>query len=83
MVLYQGNDSRLMCCLMVDRYRSVIVLPVWSHMNLIMSMSSIRLIVRATTIDLINSLSLCGNLDVPVYSPFRKINLLLNSGRDH
>jgi hypothetical protein len=67
---------------MVDRYRSVIVLPVWSNMNLIISMSSIRLIVSAATIDLITSLSLWGNLDVPVYSPFRKINLLWNSGRD-
>jgi hypothetical protein len=58
---------------MVERYRSVIVLPVWSNMTLIISISAIRLMVRAATIDLINSLSLWGNLDVLVYSTSRKI----------
>ena len=59
---------------MVERYLSVIVLPVWSNMTLTISVSAILLIVRAATIDLINSLSLWGNLDVLVYSHFRKIN---------
>lgn len=59
---------------MVDRYLSVIVLPVWSNMTLIISMSAIRLMVRAATIDLINSLSFWGNLDVLIYSSFKKIN---------
>jgi hypothetical protein len=63
---------------MVDKYLSVIVLPVWSNMTLIISVSATRLIVRAATIDLINSLSLLGNLDVLVYSPSRKIKFLLN-----
>jgi hypothetical protein len=65
---------------MVDRYLSVIVLPVWSNMTLIISVSAIRLIVRAAAIDLINSLSFWGNLDVLLYSTFRKINLHV-SGR--
>ena len=48
-------------------------------------MSAIRLMVRAATIDLINSLSLWGNLDVLVYSPSKKINPLskLKCDPDH
>ena len=58
---------------MVGRYLSVIVLLVWSNITLIISLSDIRFIVRAATIDLIDSLSFCRNLDVPVYSASRKI----------
>jgi hypothetical protein len=54
-------------------YLSVIVLLVCLYMTLIISESAIRLIVNAATIDLINSLSCLGNLDVFAYSPFRKI----------
>jgi hypothetical protein len=61
---------------MVDRYRSVIVLPVWSNMTLIMSASAIRLIVNVATIFLIRFLSLRRNLGVLVYSPSRKIKFL-------
>jgi hypothetical protein len=64
---------------MVERYLSVIVLPVWSNITLIISMSAIRLIVSAATIDLINSLSLWGNLDVLVYSLSKKIKFHLHS----
>ena len=73
MVLYQWYDSRLICCLIVDRYRSVMVLPVWSNITLIISLSEIRLMVKAATIDLIVSLSFRGNLGVLLYSPLRKI----------
>jgi hypothetical protein len=58
---------------MILRYLSVIVLRVWSDMILIMSISDIRLIVSVATIDLIKSLSLWGNIDVLVYSPFKNI----------
>ena len=62
---------------MVERYRSVMVLLVWSKMTLIISLSDIRFIVKAATIDLIDSLSFCRNLDVLVYSASRKIKLVL------
>ena len=42
-------------------------------MTLIISVSAIRLIVSVATIDLINSLSFLGNLDVLVYSPSKNI----------
>ena len=45
----------------------------WSYMTLIISESTIRLMVNVATMDLINSLSCLGNLDVLVYSPLRKI----------
>ena len=61
---------------MVVRYLSVIVLLVWLNMTLIISVSGIRLIVKVATIDLIDSLSFWGNLDVLVYSPLRKIKFL-------
>jgi hypothetical protein len=61
---------------MVERYLSVIVLLVWSNMTLIISLSATRFIVKAATIDLIDSLSFWGNLDVLLYSPFRKIKFL-------
>jgi CheY-like chemotaxis protein len=63
---------------MVDRYRSVIVLFVWSNITLIISLSAIRLMVKAATIDFIDSLSFWGNLDVLLYSPYRKIKFLLD-----
>ena len=59
---------------MVERYLSDMLLLVRSNMTLIISLSGILLIVRDATIDLINSLSFWGNLDVLVYSPSRKIN---------
>ena len=49
-------------------------LAVWSNITSIISMSDIRLIVRVATILLIRFLSLRGNLDVLVYSPYEKIN---------
>jgi hypothetical protein len=69
----------LICCLIVERYLSVIVLPVLSNMTLMISLSAIRLMVRAATIDFINSLSLWGNLDVLLCSPLRKIKFRASS----
>jgi hypothetical protein len=47
---------------------------VWSNTALMISGSGIRFIVRLATMLLIRLLSLRVNLDVLVYSPFRKIN---------
>ena len=49
---------------------------VWSNTALMISGSGIRFIVRLAIMLLIRLLSLRVNLDVLVYSPFRKIKLL-------
>ena len=67
---------------MAYRYLSDMVWFVWSNTALMISGSGIRFIVRLATMLLIRLLSLRVNLDVLLYSPFRKIKFLLNSGHD-